>query len=222
MLSIAGVISIYGLAWVFGALTVVSRSRFVFQVLFAIFNSLQGFMIFLFFCVVSRESRELWTQLFCRGKTLDRFAPFKARKSYKRSVGKSSNATYSTGDRSKTSSLLPSGREREASLSIVKANPVAHELSILEEEPENKMETSLPYFITDELQSETTLLAVETIFFESDPTMQAQESSVHDEGQMGLIDIDSSGADGVADATINGNASDVILEVVINQHAEDD
>ena len=227
MLSIAGVISIYGLAWVFGALTVVSRSRFVFQVLFAIFNSLQGFMIFLFFCVVSRESRELWTQLFCRGKTLDRFAPFKARKSYKRSVGNSrSNATYSTGDRSKTSSLLPSGREREASLSIVKANPVAHELSILEEEPEKKMETSLPYFITDELQSETTLLAVETIFFESDPTMQAQESSVHDEGQMGLIDIDSSdeqgGADGVADATINGNASDVILEVVINQHAEDD
>ena len=112
MCSIVGVMSIFGLAWVFGALTVVSRS-FGFQVLFAIFNSLQGFMIFLFFCVISKESRELWAQLLCRGKKPGSSAPFKARKSFKQSVGKSS----STGVRSKTSTL-PSVREREASLSM--------------------------------------------------------------------------------------------------------
>ena len=246
MCSITGVMSIFGLAWVFGALTVVSRS-FAFQVLFALFNSLQGFMIFLFFCVISKESRELWTQFLCRGKLAGSSAPSsKAGKSHKQSVGTSSrSSTFNTGVRSRTSSLLPSGREREASLSIVKANPVAHELSILEEESEEevqqhrKNETSLLHsspdqsnesgIVMDELQSETSLLAVETIFFESDPTMQVQESSMYDEGQIDLIDFGSSdeqgSADGVADATIDGNAdevSDVILEVVINQHAEDD
>ena len=124
--------------------------------------------------------------------------------------------------------LLPSGREREATLSTVKANPVAHELSILEEHEETSLFHSSP---DPSSESETSLLAVETIFIESDPTMQAQQSSMHDEGQMDLIDFGSGdeqdGADGVADATIDdGNAgelvSDEILGVVVNHHAEDD
>ena len=45
-----------------------------------------------------------------------------------------------------------------------------------------------------------------------------------DKGPMDFIDVGSSdeqgGADGVADATIDGNADEFIL-VVINQHAED-
>ena len=231
MFSIVGVMSIFGLAWFFGALTVVRRS-FAIQVLFAIFNSLQGFMIFLFFCVVNKESRDLWTELICRRKKLQTssFVPSMA--------GKQGSSTLDTVVRSKTSNLLPSGRETrsEASLGTVKSNPVAHELSVLEEEKEvqqhRKMENNLPHsspspsnesgIVKDELQGEASLQADET-----DPqTIQARESSIHDEGGMGLIEVGNSdeqdGADGVAGAMIDGNTSDGILEVVINQHAEDD
>ena len=141
MCSIAGVMSLFGLAWVFGALTVVTRS-FAFQVLFAIFNSLQGFMLFVFYCVISKESRELWTQLLCsRKKPFSSFATLsKPGKGLNQSVETTSRSTFSTGVRSRTGSQLPpsyiSVSESEASHSIVKTNPVAHELSILEEEPE--------------------------------------------------------------------------------------
>ena len=235
MCSIIGVMSIFGLAWVFGALTVVSRS-FAFQVLFALFNSLQGFMIFLFFCVISKESRELWTKLICQRKKFQTgsFTQFMAGKQ-----GLGTSSTLDTTVRSKTSSLLPlvSETRSEASLSTVKSNPVAHELSNLEEEEEaqqhREMESDLSHsppdqsnetgIVSDELQSEASLIPVENV----DPqTVQVQESSIHDEGGMGLIDVGNSdeqdGADGVADAMIDGNTSDGISEVVINQHAEDD
>ncbi|XP_071810522.1 uncharacterized protein [Asterias amurensis] len=39
-----------GLTWVFGLLSIFESSNFVFQVLFSVFNSLQGLLIFLMFC----------------------------------------------------------------------------------------------------------------------------------------------------------------------------
>lgn len=65
MISISGIMSLYGLTWIFGALTI-DRASLAFQVLFVLFNSLQGFFIFLFFCVLGRDGRELWLEiLFC-------------------------------------------------------------------------------------------------------------------------------------------------------------
>ena len=64
-----GVMTLFGLMWVFGALTVREAST-AFQILFAIFNSLQGFFIFLFFCVFGKEGRELWHQVLCCGKKI--------------------------------------------------------------------------------------------------------------------------------------------------------
>ena len=65
MISIIGIMFIFGLTWLFGALTV-DKASLSFQVLFVIFNSLQGFFIFLFFCVLGRDGRELWLEfLFC-------------------------------------------------------------------------------------------------------------------------------------------------------------
>ena len=40
-----------GLTWVFGLLSIFESSSFVFQILFSIFNSLQGFFIFLLFVI---------------------------------------------------------------------------------------------------------------------------------------------------------------------------
>ena len=69
MIRIMGVMTLFGLTWVFGALTVREAST-AFQILFAIFNSLQGFFIFLFFCVFGKEGRELWLQVLCCGKKI--------------------------------------------------------------------------------------------------------------------------------------------------------
>ena len=64
MISTMGVIALFGLTWVFGALTVREAST-AFQFLFAIFNTLQGFFIFLFFCVFGKEAMTFWLQVLC-------------------------------------------------------------------------------------------------------------------------------------------------------------
>ena len=58
---------LFGLTWFFGALTVTgfgdARASTAFQVLFVIFNAFQGFFIFLFLCVLSKDARESWLNL---------------------------------------------------------------------------------------------------------------------------------------------------------------
>ncbi|XP_022103941.1 uncharacterized protein LOC110986402 [Acanthaster planci] len=56
-----------GLTWVFGLLSLVQTANFAFQVLFCVFNSLQGLMIFLLFCVRQQEVRQAWVD-FARGR----------------------------------------------------------------------------------------------------------------------------------------------------------
>ena len=73
LISIFSIMNMYGLTWIFGIFTF-TRGTFAFQLLFAVFNSLQGFFIFLFFCVLGKEAREAWAKVLCRGK-LKKFAP---------------------------------------------------------------------------------------------------------------------------------------------------
>ena len=68
-------------------------------------------------------------------------------------------------------------------------------------------------------------LTAETLFLESDHTVQAQESAVHEERGMvlGGSDEQSGEADGVDDAVSDSNAGgfrEVVLDVIINQHAK--
>ena len=67
MISIIVLMIFFGLIWVFGTLTV-HQDLTVFLFPFAILNSLQGFFIFLFFCVFGKEGRELWLQVLCCGR----------------------------------------------------------------------------------------------------------------------------------------------------------
>lgn len=53
--------SLFGLAWVFGAFTIKGASS-TFQFIFVILNSLQGFYIFMFFVIFAKETRDLWLQ----------------------------------------------------------------------------------------------------------------------------------------------------------------
>lgn len=48
-----------GLAWVFGFVSI-GDARLVFAYLFCIFNSMQGFAIFVFFVFRERNARTLW------------------------------------------------------------------------------------------------------------------------------------------------------------------
>ena len=57
--------ALFGLTWLFAIFTVsFSGQNGVFQILFTIFNSFQGFFIFLFFCVLNKEARDSWKELF--------------------------------------------------------------------------------------------------------------------------------------------------------------
>ena len=68
MISISGVMFLFGLTWLFAILTFSAPGfRETFQILFTVFNSFQGFFIFLFFCVLNKEALESWKELLsCR------------------------------------------------------------------------------------------------------------------------------------------------------------
>ena len=71
LLSIMGIMILFGLTWIFAAFTI-REASLTFQIIFAVCNSFQGFFIFLFLCVLSSEVRQLWLQCLFHGK----FSPF--------------------------------------------------------------------------------------------------------------------------------------------------
>ena len=77
IVSISGVMFLFGLTWLFAALTInINGSnvvRIVFQILFTVFASLQGFFIFLFFVIFNREARESWKQILSCGRYKSEF-----------------------------------------------------------------------------------------------------------------------------------------------------
>ena len=106
LISITGVMFLFGLTWIFGALTI-SDASLVFQFFFVIFNAFQGFFIFLFFCVFSREARELWRETLSCGR-------------YKSKLLHTSQAglTPSTGAAKKPNNLLTSTLPRSVSTEV--------------------------------------------------------------------------------------------------------
>ena len=180
MISIGGVMALFGLMWVFAFLTFFDGST-VFQFLFAIFNSLQGFFIFLFFCVLGKEGRELWLQVLCCGRkipgiTVSSTQPKAKQQLYTIKSKPSAPSTMSTGLRTvpptstgssafRSSSITPhSGMFHESEVSqgtsVVEANSMA--LQTLEEEsqldelqsvgtfPSTERETSLTHSLGEE------------------------------------------------------------------------
>ena len=69
LISIIGIMTLFGLSWLFGALTItVSAVRTPAQIIFVVLNSFQGFFIFLFFCALNEEARESWKQVLTCGR----------------------------------------------------------------------------------------------------------------------------------------------------------
>jgi hypothetical protein len=64
------ILVVLGLTWVFGILAI-KDAKLVFQYLFCIFNSLQGLLVFIFYCVLSRDTRQKWRALFTKKEKSD-------------------------------------------------------------------------------------------------------------------------------------------------------
>ena len=68
VISISGIMFLFGLTWLFGALTItVTAVNLLFQILFVVLNSLQGFFIFLFLCVFNKEATDAWKEILSFG-----------------------------------------------------------------------------------------------------------------------------------------------------------
>ena len=67
ILSITGVMILFGLTWLFGALTIGEASN-ASQYLFVICNAFQGFFFFVFICIISKDGRELWMYVITFGR----------------------------------------------------------------------------------------------------------------------------------------------------------
>ena len=94
MANITGIAFLFGLTWLFGAFTAVNADK-AFQILFTLANSFQGFLIFIFFCVLNSDVRLAWMQkvvgkrlkprisstVFTKQTTLSRFQHNKSEKS---------------------------------------------------------------------------------------------------------------------------------------------
>ena len=123
MLNIGGVMMLFGLTWVFAAFTVL-EATIAFQFLFAIFNSLQGFFIFLFYCVLVKDARIMWYSVLLwlcgKGKACDVTSASDTRARRVQRIAKGD--TYSgssTGGRGKSStgfSVSTGQRLKEGSL----------------------------------------------------------------------------------------------------------
>ncbi|XP_078702564.1 uncharacterized protein LOC144928211 isoform X2 [Branchiostoma floridae x Branchiostoma belcheri] len=99
------VMVLVGLTWIFGFF-MISDGRIVFSYLFCIFNSLQGFFIFIFQCVRQKEVQNLWFK--CCGCPVDEYRTTKS------SGGKSSSnqtdstsEAYSRGKRKSSADTMP-------------------------------------------------------------------------------------------------------------------
>ena len=123
LISIVSIMAMFGLSWLFGAFTV-SGASIVFSWLFVIFNSLQGFVLFLFFCVIGKDPREEWKSVFTCGRSRKK-KRLRGTVRSKTGQGKSTANTYLTSRKSDTIK-----RQVQADLSSTSfANSNAMELS---------------------------------------------------------------------------------------------
>ena len=67
LLSFTGIMVLFGLTWVFAVFTFISEPgvSYTIQFFFAFFNAFQGFFIFIFFVILSSDSRAAWKSLLC-------------------------------------------------------------------------------------------------------------------------------------------------------------
>ncbi|ORU94621.1 MAG: hypothetical protein A6F71_09410 [Cycloclasticus sp. symbiont of Poecilosclerida sp. M] len=136
LISIVSVMVMYGLSWSF-AIFSVSDAAPVFQWLFLVFNTLQGFCLFLIHCVISKDGREEWMNLLGLKKSKPKKS---ASSSYAPSTIKRENKQYlMTSGGTKQSSIISNEAAISASDYKVDMNS-----SISEDVPIRNYQPELP------------------------------------------------------------------------------
>ena len=132
LISVLSIMSMFGLQWLFGALTIAEASP-VFQWIFILCSTLQGFFLFIFFCVLGKDVRDEWLNLLTCGKRkqLPRSGASTSRvgKSGQTSATRRTGTTYmyqsSTLMRAPDSSILAS--TTDSSVELAAMNPIPDE-----------------------------------------------------------------------------------------------
>ena len=158
IISIAGIMFLFGLTWLFGALTVTgfgsATASFAFQVLFVICNAFQGFFIFLFFCVFNKDARDLWIELLSFGR-------YKSKQLHSSQVKYASSGGTATLEKIKTTSSGLTGSNLVSAVSSKSGyNASTDDLS--------KEERYIPLTSTAEQEKETPSV----VTFKDDPEIQ--------------------------------------------------
>ncbi|XP_059139092.1 adhesion G-protein coupled receptor G2-like [Physella acuta] len=101
--AIVSLVVLLGLTWIF-AFFAVGHASMLFSYLFAVCNSLQGLLVFLFYCVFKKDVIHAWENLFGLGKESSRQDKF----SYTQDPGKTYDENTVSIDRRDTNTFEPS------------------------------------------------------------------------------------------------------------------
>ena len=155
IISISGIMFLFGLTWLFAAFTFTIAGnnvvRITFQALFTVFASFQGFFIFLFSCVFNKEARESWRELLSCGRYKSNFlCPSQYKNTSSASTGTTGNV-QNTGTTEipfvySSNAFSNSTFESEARLL-----PERHDL----EKGEEKIHTEMPLTATNGVEEST-------------------------------------------------------------------
>ncbi len=145
LISIVSVMIMFGLSWVFGAFSI-SEAAQIFQWFFVIFNTTQGFMLFVFFCVIGSDARDEWKNLltcdkYKKKKSLtaqmtssvgntNSHSGYKQRSKYRKTIGSGSVETALTSDGRNTYTI-----KRSTGLHLVDSDEESEPLPIIEMAP---------------------------------------------------------------------------------------
>lgn len=115
------ILILLGLTWAFGALAV-SRAQLVFEYLFSIFNSLQGFLIFYFHCIRHQEVRNHWKWLLLGKGLRVRKTETDSRTGYPKTASRKNNYEVVTPSTS-LSMKVPPGRKETVTSTVGGGSP---------------------------------------------------------------------------------------------------
>ena len=84
------ILSLFGLTWLFGAFTITRNAATVFSILFAVFTSTQGFFIFVFLCLLSRDALKCYKEVIF-GRLSESYRSFESSRAVSSQATKSSS-----------------------------------------------------------------------------------------------------------------------------------
>ena len=87
------ILCLFGLTWLFGALTITRIASLIFSTLFAVFTSLQGFFVFVFLCILSKDALRTYKYICCRSREVSTTSDSQGRKANTYSTKSSSLVT---------------------------------------------------------------------------------------------------------------------------------